>query len=195
LIWLALLEVAADPKHLGAEIGFFSVLHTWGQNLLAHPHVHCVIPAGGLASDHTHWIHPRYPFFLPVGVLSRIFRGKFVAGLKRRFHQHQLTFAGTLKPDANEAPWQYVQQEASQELLRGKGHLLFLISVRVILPAEGNLVALEGDKAMVGNGDPMGVAGEVTQHMMRSAEGWLGVDDPVLTKQRTQERAEGFLVF
>jgi Putative transposase len=97
-----LLEVAADPKHLGAEIGFLSVLYTWGQNLLAHPHVHCVIPAGGLASDHTHWIHPRYPFFLPVGVLSRIFRGKFVAGLKRRFHQHQLRFAGTLKPLENQ---------------------------------------------------------------------------------------------
>jgi hypothetical protein len=97
-----LLQVAADPKNLGAEIGFLSVLHTWGQNLLAHPHVHCVIPAGGLSPDHTHWIHPRYPFFLPVGVLSRIFRGKFVAGLKRRFHQHQLTFAGTLKPLENQ---------------------------------------------------------------------------------------------
>jgi hypothetical protein len=97
-----LLEIAADPKHLGADIGFLSVLHTWGQNLLAHPHVHCVIPAGGLAPDRTRWIHPRYPFFLPVHVLSRVFRGKFVAGLKRRFQQHQLTFAGTLKPLENE---------------------------------------------------------------------------------------------
>src|ERR1035438_3786889 len=78
-----LLEVAADPKHLGADIGFLSVLHTWGQNLQAHPHVHCVIPAGGLSPDHSRWIHPKYPFFLPVKVLSRVFRGKFVAGLKR----------------------------------------------------------------------------------------------------------------
>lgn len=93
-----LLEVAADPKHLGAQIGFLSVLHTWGQNLLAHPHVHCLIPAGGLSPDHTRWIHPRYPFFLPVRVLGRVFRGKFVAGLKRRFHMGQLTFAGALKP-------------------------------------------------------------------------------------------------
>src|ERR1017187_4936383 len=77
-----LLEVAADPKHLGAEIGFPSVLHTWGQNLLHHPHIHCVIPAGGLSLDHQRWIHRRYPFFLPVKVLSRVFRGKFVAGLK-----------------------------------------------------------------------------------------------------------------
>ncbi len=97
-----LLEVARDPAHLGADIGFLSVLHTWGQNLLAHPHVHCVIPAGGLSLDGTRWIHPRYPFFLPVHVLSRVFRGKFVAGLKRRFQQHQLTFAGSLKPLENQ---------------------------------------------------------------------------------------------
>jgi hypothetical protein len=97
-----LLEVAADPKHLGAEIGFLSVLHTWGQNLRHHPHVHCVIPAGGLSPDGAQWIHPRYPFFLPVGVLSRLFRGKFVAGLKRRFQQRQLIFAGSLKPFENE---------------------------------------------------------------------------------------------
>ena len=60
-----LLEIAADRKHLGADIGFMSVLHTWGQNVLHHPHVHCVIPAGGLSLDHQHWIHPRYAFFLP----------------------------------------------------------------------------------------------------------------------------------
>jgi Putative transposase len=95
-------QVARDPRHLGADIGFLSVLHTWGQNLLAHPHLHCVIPAGGLSPDGTQWIHPRYPFFLPVHVLSRVFRGKFVAGLKRRFQQRQLTFAGTLQPLANE---------------------------------------------------------------------------------------------
>ncbi|HEY6301888.1 MAG TPA: IS91 family transposase [Terriglobales bacterium] len=97
-----LLEVAADPQHLGAQIGFLSVLHTWGQNLLAHPHVHCLIPAGGLSPDQTHWIHPRYPFFLPVRVLGGVFRGKFVAGLKRRFQMGQLTFAGSLKPLQNE---------------------------------------------------------------------------------------------
>jgi hypothetical protein len=97
-----LLEVAADAKHLGAQIGFLSVLHTWGQNLLAHPHVHCLIPAGGLSPDHTHWIHPRYPFLLPVRVLGRVFRGKFVAGLQRRFQMGQLTFAGSLQPLQNE---------------------------------------------------------------------------------------------
>jgi hypothetical protein len=97
-----LLQVARDPKHLGAEIGFLSVLHTWGQNLLHHPHVHCVIPAGGLTADHRHWIHPRYQFFLPVRVLAQVFRGKFVAGLRQAFRQGRLTFAGTLKPLENE---------------------------------------------------------------------------------------------
>src|SRR6202790_3935294 len=74
-----LLEVACDPRHLGAEIGFFSVLHTWNQKLGLHPHVHCVIPAGGLSANRSRWIKPRYAFFLPVKVLSRVFRGKFVA--------------------------------------------------------------------------------------------------------------------
>jgi predicted Zn-ribbon and HTH transcriptional regulator len=89
-----LLEVAADPKHLGAEIGILSILHTWGQNLLAHPHIHCVIPAGGIAPDGGHWVRPRYAFFLPVKVLSRVFRGKFIAGLKRLYRHRQLRCAG-----------------------------------------------------------------------------------------------------
>jgi len=93
-----LLKIAADPKHLGAEIGFLTVLHTWGQNLLHHPHVHCVIPAGGLSPDHARWIHPRYPFFLPVKVLSRVFRGKFVFGLKQAFQKGDLCLPGPLQP-------------------------------------------------------------------------------------------------
>jgi hypothetical protein len=93
-----LLEVARNPRHLGAEIGFFSVLHTWSQKLKIHPHVHCVVPAGGLSLDHTHWIKTRYAFFLPVKVLSRIFRGKFVAALKRAFRDGQLQFHGDLAP-------------------------------------------------------------------------------------------------
>lgn len=97
-----LLEIAADPKHLGAEIGFLSVLHTWGQNVLHHPHVHCVIPGGGLSPDHQHWLHPRYAFFLAVKVLSRVFRGKFTAGLKGAFRKRQLAFPGSLRPLAEE---------------------------------------------------------------------------------------------
>ena len=88
------LEIAADPKHLGAEIGIISTLHTWGQNLLLHPHIHCVVPAGGLALDHRRWVRPRYPFFVPVKVLSRVFRGKFLAGLKRLHRRKKLQCAG-----------------------------------------------------------------------------------------------------
>jgi hypothetical protein len=93
-----LLEVARDPRHLGAEIGFFSVLHSWNQRLQFHPHIHCVIAAGGLAPDHSSWISARHSFFLPIGVLSRVFRGKFVAGLRNAFQRGELQFHGSLLP-------------------------------------------------------------------------------------------------
>jgi len=92
-----LLEVARDPKHLGAEIGFFSVLHTWSQKLKIHPHVHCVVPAGGLSLDHTRWVRSRDNYFLPKGVLREIFRGKFVDALEQAFQNGQLRFEGDLK--------------------------------------------------------------------------------------------------
>jgi hypothetical protein len=88
-------EVAADPRHLGAEIGVLSILHTWGQTLVRHPHIHCVVPAGGLSLDHTRWIYPKYAgFFLPVKVLSRVFRGKFVEALRRAYDRNELDLAG-----------------------------------------------------------------------------------------------------
>ena len=90
-------EVARNPKHLGAEIGFFGILHTWGQNLLFHPHIHCVIPGGGISSDRKRWIHPQYPFFLPVKVLGKVFRGKFVAGLRRALRKNLLTCNGSIQ--------------------------------------------------------------------------------------------------
>jgi hypothetical protein len=92
-----LLEVARDPKHLGAEIGFFSVLHTWSQKLTAHPHVHCVVPAGGLSPDRTSWVRSRDNYFLPKNVLKKVFRGKFVDALKEAFQNGQLHFHGDLK--------------------------------------------------------------------------------------------------
>src|SRR6201993_314623 len=92
-----LLEVARNPEHLGAEIGFFSVLHSWSQQLNLHPHVHCVVPAGGLSPDHTRWIHARENFFLPKKVLRKVFRGKFVDALKQAFHHGQLNFHADLK--------------------------------------------------------------------------------------------------
>jgi hypothetical protein len=93
-----LLEIAADPKHLGAEIGFFSVLHTWNQQLQHHPHVHCVVPAGGLSMHHTRWVCTSPRFFLPVKALAEVFRGKFVEGLRELYAARTLVLKGMLAP-------------------------------------------------------------------------------------------------
>src|SRR5579872_3896185 len=92
-----LLTIARDPKHLGAEIGFFAILHTWGQNLLHHPHLHCVVPGGGLSPDHERWISCRPGFFLPVRVLSRLFRRLFLEALEKAFLKRKLRFFGELE--------------------------------------------------------------------------------------------------
>lgn len=91
-----LLQIAADPQHLGATIGFHAVLHTWGQNLLHHPHVHCVVPGGGLSPDQTRWLSCARGFFLPVRVLGTVFRGKFLEMLEEAFEAKQVTFHGKL---------------------------------------------------------------------------------------------------
>ena len=93
-----LLTIARDPKHLGAEIGFFAILHTWGQNLLHHPHVHCAIPGGGLSPDYERWISCPPGFFLPVRVLSRLFRRLFLEALEQAFQEGKLRFFGKLEP-------------------------------------------------------------------------------------------------
>ena len=91
-----LCTIAADPRHLGAEIGILAVLHTWGQTLLHHPHIHCVVPGGGLSPDRTRWIACRPGFFLPVRVLSRLFRRLFLDALRAAFEAGTLRFFGTL---------------------------------------------------------------------------------------------------
>jgi hypothetical protein len=93
--------IAADPKHLGAQIGFLAVLHTWNQTLLHHPHLHCVVPGGGLSPDRSQWLPCRQGFFLPVRVLSRLFREKFLCYLKQAFQQGKLQFFSDLKPLAD----------------------------------------------------------------------------------------------
>ncbi len=84
--------IAADPRHLGAEIGFIAILHTWGQNLLHHPHLHCVVPGGGISPAGDRWIACRPGFFLPVRVLSRLFRRLFLALLRSAFDDGELRF-------------------------------------------------------------------------------------------------------
>jgi hypothetical protein len=98
-----LLEIAADKKHLGARIGFFAVLHTWGQRLEAHPHLHCVVPAGGLSPDRKRWIHCKRSkkskklFLAPVRVLSDVFRGKYIDLLRQCYLKGELSFFGDLQ--------------------------------------------------------------------------------------------------
>ena len=89
-----LLEVARNPERLGADIGVLAILHTWGQNLLLHPHIHCVVPAGGLSQDRTRWIATEHRFLLPLPVLRKVFRGKFIAGLRRLHRKGRLRCEG-----------------------------------------------------------------------------------------------------
>jgi Transposase zinc-binding domain/Putative transposase len=106
--------IAADPKHLGAELGFFAVLHTWGQTLIAHPHLHCVIPGGGLSPDGTQWVACRPGFFLPVRVLSRLFRRLFLQHLQAAFDAETLRLEGSLAPLQDRSTWARALAELRQ---------------------------------------------------------------------------------
>jgi hypothetical protein len=93
----SLITIAADPKRLGARIGFLAVLHTWNQQVLHHPHLHCLVPAGGISPDGTRWLRCRLKYFLPVKVLSKMFRGKFLDLLREAFARGTLRFFGNIK--------------------------------------------------------------------------------------------------
>ena len=97
--------IAGDDKHLGGEIGVTAVLHTWGQNLLFHPHLHCVVTGGGITEGGQRWVSTHERYFLPVKVLSRLFRGKFLAGLKRARTAGELRFGGSTTELNEEAGW------------------------------------------------------------------------------------------
>src|SRR6266700_3946269 len=147
-------DIAADPKHLGAEIGGFAVLHTWGQQLHHHPHLHCVLPAGGLALDGTQWTPCRPHFFLPVRVLSRRFRRLYLAGLEHLYSQGQLTLTGRCQGFVEPQPWhQFLADMRGQEWvvyakppLQEPQHVLTSLARYTHRVAISNhrLVALEG---------------------------------------------------
>lgn len=113
-----LCEIARDPKHLGAAIGVLSVLHTWGQTLEHHPHIHCLVPGGGLSRDGTRWIPCRPGFFLPVRVLSKLFRGKFLHHVRAAFERGDLCFHGQLAELKNHAAFESLLQTASAKKWR-----------------------------------------------------------------------------
>ena len=104
-----LLEVAADPKRLGAEIGFLSILHSWGSNLLPHYHIHAVVPGGGLSADHQRWVHTSHPMFLvPVHVLRKVFRDKFLAALRQLYRKGLLNLRGPAAPLRDPAVFEHL---------------------------------------------------------------------------------------
>ena len=98
-------EFARDPQPLGAEVGITAVLHTWGQTLTEHIHVHCVVTGGGLSLDGTQWRACQRRFLFAVKALGTVFRGKYLAGLERLRSQQRLTFAGESAPLVEEAAW------------------------------------------------------------------------------------------
>jgi hypothetical protein len=108
-----LLTISADPKRLGAAIGFLAVLHTWGQNLHLHPHLHCVVPGGGISPDGLHWIGcKKKSFFLPVGVLSSRFRNLFLICLRKAFQAGRLKFHGEMAVLASPAAFEALCRQA-----------------------------------------------------------------------------------
>jgi hypothetical protein len=151
-----MLELARDPKHLGADIGFLGVLHTWGQNLQVHPHVHYIVPAGGLALDGSRWIDSSRRFFLPVKRLSRVFRDDFCGQLRELFNQDRLQFHGSLRqlasPDAfSHFLWQFGQKDwvvYAKPPFGGAEHVLNYLARYTHRVAISNhrLVAFENDR-------------------------------------------------
>jgi hypothetical protein len=111
-----LLEIAADPKHLGAEIGFLAILHTWTQTLVHHPHIHCVVPGGGLAPSGDRFVKTRARFLLPILVLSRVYRGKFLAFLDEAHRDGRLQYAGATAGLATPRGWsRFMREQRAKE--------------------------------------------------------------------------------
>jgi putative transposase/transposase-like zinc-binding protein len=150
--------IAADPKHLGAEIGFFTVLHTWGQNLMFHPHLHCVVPGGGLSPDGSRWIPCRQGFFLPVRVLSRLFRRLFLELLEKAFDDGQLKFFSSF-----------------QELQDRKAFLRYLAPIRK------NEWVVYAKKPFAGPQQVLDYVGRYTHRVAISNNRILNIDDGQVT--------------
>ena len=152
-----LLTIARDPKHLGAEIGFFAILHTWGQNLLHHPHLHCVVPGGGLTPDHERWISCTPGFFLPVKALSRLFRRLFLEQLEDAFYKNELRFPGSIAPlqdafafDAlmrshEDREWSGLRQTAVPEEDRSRRWNIWAVTHHRVAISNGRLLSLQDD--------------------------------------------------
>jgi hypothetical protein len=103
--------MAKDKKHMGAQVGFTAILHTWGQNLLFHPHLHCVVTGGGLSASGEHWVRGSRKFFLPVKAMGRLFRGKFLHGLKKAYREGRLQLKGSTQTLQDPSTWKILLDE------------------------------------------------------------------------------------
>jgi len=162
-----LLTIARDPKHLGAEIGFFGILHTWGQNLLHHPHIHFVVPGGGIGPD-LEWIPCRRGFFLPVRVLSRLFRRLFLKALREAFQRNQLQFFGEMESLKDEAAFR-----------------------EYLAPHENTQWVVYAKKPFGGPRQALGYLGRYTHRVALSNDPILGVSGGQVTFQWKDYRAKG----
>jgi hypothetical protein len=151
-----LIELAKDPKYLGAEVGFIALLHTWSQTLIDHPHLHCIVTGGGLSLDGQRWITSRKGFFIPFKVLSRLFRGKFLDGLKKVYEAGKLKYPGQIEPLKEASTFQKLLTDLYQQewvayckpsLKRAEQVLEYLgrYTHRVAL-SNDRLVSLEGNQ-------------------------------------------------
>jgi site-specific recombinase XerD len=161
-------RIAADPKHLGAEIGFFAVLHTWGQQLLYHPHLHCVVPGGGLSPDGSRWVSCRPGFFLPVRVLARLFRRLFLQYLKTAFDSGRLEFFASLQP------------------LRDRRTFL-----RFLMPARMTEWVVYAKPPMAGPKQVLEYLGRYTHRVAISNSRIVGIDDGAVRFRWKNYRASG----
>ena len=153
-----LLEISGDAKHLGAKIGFLAILHSWGSNLGLHPHLHVIVPGGGLSPDRQRWVAASRDFFLPVKVLSRVFRGKFLEEVRRMARQGQPVFPCRLDPrdepsayrcwldELYTAPWVVYSKPPFGGARRGLQYLA-RYSHRVAI-SQDRLRRLEGDRVV-----------------------------------------------
>lgn len=163
-------EVALNPVRLGAQLGFTAVLHTWTQTLLYHPHIHCIVPGGGLSADGTEWVWCKPGFLLPVKVLSQVFRGKLLAKLEKALAKGDLAFdpqqATTLLQRAARKPWVVYSKRpfaGPQQVLDYLGrytHRVAISNHRLVSVSEGKVTFRYKDRANGNKHKTMTLSGE-----------------------------------
>lgn len=187
----ALQKVAADPQHLGARIGVLAVLHTWNQQLLFHPHIHCIVPGGGISPGADRWIPARNNFFLPVRVLSEVYRGIFMQALRQAYQRGLLSWHGELEHLQDPAAFNHYIQAAwekqwnvyskapfgePEKVVAGVGRYTHRIGI-----SNDRLVGLEGGDPSAGSEEMLGYLGKYTQSIAITNDRLASLDGGTVT--------------